>query len=310
MAVDLISLLIGIAVATILWWVITRARPLWRQLRDNAHLQREAARERRMSDIEAAHRRIVLRRAQGMHLAAPLFPLDEILEEPLLLAPPARVIPEATAASEDAVTMTVPYMPAWPELAATYEAPVLTLGEALAGGVPLVLIGQPGIGKTVALAHLATLAANRSPALGSVSEQVPFLVHVSELKLPVTERKELLYGIIESSASSVSVLDWGRIEKFAQACFQRGRALLLVDGFDELTESGQHAVTDFFGQILNEFPGSRIVTTGAPEFLDGLFSLGFVPLTVVPWNRRRQVHFIGRWIELWTRSIGRESTPH
>ncbi|NOH02407.1 MAG: hypothetical protein HND47_10880 [Chloroflexi bacterium] len=43
--------------------------------------------------VEENHRRATLRRAQGMHLAAPLFALDEIILEPLLLAPPPKVEP-------------------------------------------------------------------------------------------------------------------------------------------------------------------------------------------------------------------------
>ena len=105
-----------------------------------------------------------------MHLAAPLFALDEILQEPRILAPPPHIEPNGLIATEDAVTLTLPYMPSWPELAAVYNAPTLTLAQAFSGGMNLVIIGQPGIGKTVAIAHLASLAANRSEELGSLKE--------------------------------------------------------------------------------------------------------------------------------------------
>ena len=117
-----------------------------------------------------------------------------------MLAPPARVEPGGLIATEDAVTLTLPYLPAWPELAAIYNAPTLTLGEALSGGMNLVLIGQPGIGKTVALAHLASLAANRSETLGSLRDFVPFLLHVADLKLPTNDPKDLLDRLIEMTS--------------------------------------------------------------------------------------------------------------
>jgi len=308
MAIDFTSLLVGLAIATILWWVISHARPLWRQLGENLRSRQEAAHQRRMSDVEADHRRLVYRRAQGMHLAGPLFALDEVLEEPLLLAPPARIEPEGTVASEDVTTMTLPYLPAWPELAAVYQAPTLTLGEALAGGVQLAIIGQPGMGKTVALAHLATLAANRSEALGLLRDHVPFLLHVADLQLPTTGRKDLLSRVVDLTADGVSVIDTGRIERFVTSCFRGGRALMLVDGYDELTEPGQRAVTEFLRQIILEYPRVRVVVTGAPEHLDGILSIGFVPLTLTAWNRRRQARFIARWVELWSKTIALERT--
>ncbi|MFH1184402.1 MAG: HEAT repeat domain-containing protein [Chloroflexota bacterium] len=308
MAVDITSLLVGLAIATILWWVISRTRPLWRQLGESVRLRRQAARDRRMSDVEADHRRTCFRRAQGMHLAAPLFALDEVLEEPSLLAPPARIEPEGPLASEDAVTMTVPYLPAWPELAAVYEAPALTLSEALAGGARLAILGQPGAGKTVALAHLATLAANRSEALGPLRDHVPFLLHVADLQLPITQRKELLRDLIDMTAEAVSVFDIGRVENFVNLCFRGGRALLLVDGYDELTDEGQRAVADFLRQVILEYPRIRVVVTGAPEHLDGILGIGFVPLALTTWNLHRQERFLGRWLGLWSKSIALEGT--
>ena len=308
MAVDITSLLVGLAIATILWWVASRTRPLWTQLGQSVRSQRQAARNRRMSDVEAAHRRICFRRAQGMHLAAPLFALDEVLETPSLLAPPARIEPNGLPTSENAVTMTVPYLPSWPELAAVYAAPTLTISEALAGGAQLAILGQPGAGKTVALAHLAILAANRSEELGPLRDHVPFLLHVADLQLPMSQRNELLRGLIDLTAEGVSVFEIGGVEKFVNSCFRGGRALLLVDGYDELTDEGQRAVTDFLRQVLLEFPRIRVVVTGAPEYLDGILGIGLVPLTLATWNLRRQERFLARWIALWSKTVALEGT--
>ena len=103
----------------------------------------------------------VLIQAQGLHLAAPLFSLDEIIEPPQLLAPPPRVEPGLSLFADDIVETTVPYLPAWPELAAIYKAPTISFSEALSGNSDIVLVGQTGMGKTVALASLASRLARR-----------------------------------------------------------------------------------------------------------------------------------------------------
>lgn len=300
MPLDLTSLVFGLAIATVLWWVIARAGPLGKQMAHNMRSRRDATGDRHMSDLELDFRRSTLRKAQAMHLAAHVFALQDVLEEPTLVAPPARVEPEGLVASEDAVTMTVPYLPAWPELAAVYEAPTLRMGAALAGGAHLVVIGQPGMGKSVALAHLATLAANRSDDLAQLREHVPFLHHVSELQGLADARRASMRRILDLALDALPGFETKKVETFVLSCFRSGRSLMLIDGFDELTEEGQQEITGFLRQVLEEFPRIRVVITGAPEYLDGITELGFTPLAVSGWNRRRRLHFIARWANLWS----------
>ncbi len=305
--IDPASVLFGFLIATVFWWVLGRARPLLSEIAQNLRQQREEAQTRRMSNVEEDHRRITLRRAQGMHLAAPLFSLDEILVEPRLLAPAPRVEPGSAAGAEDAVTLTLPYLPAWPELAAIYGAPTLTIGAALSGGQNLIIIGQPGVGKTVALAHLACMSANRDEKLGPLQESVPFLLHVADLKLPIVGDRNVLDRIIEMTAEQASVLNLGKVSTFVRGAFRSGRALLILDGFDELTAHGQSEVSGWLGAVLKEFPKIRIVISGAPEYLDGLIALGCFPLTMAAWSDQRQTGFIRQWTEMWTRYVAVEA---
>ncbi len=306
-AIDPLSFILGFIIATVFWWMVSRARPIWNEMVSNMRARQEDARTRRASNLEENHRRVTLRRAQGLHLAAPLFALDEIIQEPRLMAPPARLEPGGTVGTEDAVSLTLPYLPAWPELSAIYNGPTLSVGDALSGGMNLVLIGQPGIGKTVTLAHIATLAANRDEALGTLKDYVPFLLHVADLKLPATSSKDVLECIAEMTAEHASVLDLGRVSGFVQNTFRSGRVLLLLDGFDELTSEGQKQVADALKLVLAEFPKARMVTTGAPESLDGLLALRFTPLSVAAWPRPQQAIFMQRWGSLWSKSIALET---
>ena len=305
-AIDLFSFLVGLVTASVFWWLMGRARPLWRELMDNLRTQREEAQARRSSGVEENHRRITLRRAQGMHLAAPLFALDEILQEPLLMAPPAVVEPGVTPPTEDVVTQTLPYLPTWPELAAIFRAPTLTLPEALTGGRNLVLTGLPGMGKTVALAHLASLAANRSETLGAFQEHIPFLIHVADLKLPATSQ-DVLAPIIDVADANAPVFDLPRVPGFVQQAFRDGRVLLLLDGFDELTAEGQGVVVEYLKALLHAHPRVRVVTTGSFETLDGLVGLGFAPLAMMGWSPQRMQSFTEEWGSLWTRYVAVEA---
>ncbi|MCL4824704.1 MAG: hypothetical protein KJZ57_10865, partial [Anaerolineales bacterium] len=226
--IDPLSFGIGAVFGILASFLAARMRPAFREWRAGMAVRREEARARRSTGIEDNLRRVTLRRAQGMHLAAPLFALDEIILTPKFIAPPPRVEPGASPPPEDIVSRTLPYLPSWPELASLYRAPSLTLPQALSGGSNIAVVGAYGLGKTVALAHLATLSANRDPQLGALADRVPFLVHVADLSLPVDNPQNILNPIIDAEAERTSFLEVGRMASFAQYIFKSGRALLLL----------------------------------------------------------------------------------
>src|SRR5690349_7873243 len=200
MLLDPLSFGVGFVVGILFTWLLSRIRPLFRQWQADAKERRTLSQARRTTGLEDNLRRLTLRRAQGMHLAASLFSLDEIMQEPRLIAPPARVEPGVIPIQEDIISQTLPYMPAFPELAAIYRAPTLGVAEAIAGGSNIVIVGAAGTGKTVALAHLASLAANLQVKLASDSEleAVPYLYHVADLQFPMEPSKDPASMIINA----------------------------------------------------------------------------------------------------------------
>ena len=306
---DPFSFLFGFAVGIVFVWLWGRARPLLKQVRESAREQREAAQTRRTTGLEDNHRRITLRQAQGMHLAASLFSLDEILQEPRLIAPPARVEPGVVGLQDDIISQTLPYMPAWPELAAIYRAPTIGVAEALAGGSNVVIVGAAGTGKTVALAHLASLAANLRVKLSADSEleAVPYLYHVADLQLPFDGGKDPANLVINAAAEHAPIFDLRRLPGFIQQTFKNGQALILIDGYDELDPQGQRNVAEWFKALLQAYPKIRIVTTGCIDQLNGLVSLGFNPMALIGWDAPKNSRFIQQWGEIWSRTVALEA---
>ncbi len=301
------SFFLGFVSATIFWLLITRARPSWDEMRANLKEQREAAESRKTNTVEENHRRITLRRAQGMHLAAQLFALDEIIQEPFVMAPMQNVEPGMPPKFEDVISQTLPYLPTWPEIAAVYQPQTLTLSQALAGNAHIVIIGQPGIGKTVSLAHLASLAANRSEKLGQLKSHVPFLVHVADLKLPIADPKDALTPLIEAASEHAPMFDVGKLPDFFKTTFKNGNALLLVDGFDEIPPDSQLVISEYFKIVTQNYPQTRIITTGAPEYLDGLITIGFAPLALCTWSKQQSEKFMEQWGTLWSQTVAMEA---
>ncbi|MDO9348720.1 MAG: hypothetical protein Q7T47_05490, partial [Anaerolineales bacterium] len=228
--IDRISFWIGVLIATVFWWIIAAIRPLFAQALQNLKAKRKEKKEksRRASPIEERYRQMILQQAQGLHLAAALFSLDEILIPPALLVPPARLASGASASTKDILHQAIPYLPAWPELAAIYNAPTMPLSQAVSGGSDLVLVGHPGCGKTVALAQLASQVARREPSSGLPIDSLPFLFHVADLDLPLKNppsrccAEALLNPIIEMLAERAPIIDLPRLPDFIRQAFREG----------------------------------------------------------------------------------------
>lgn len=306
--IDTFSFWLGFILASLSWWVFSMLRPAFQHLRATARVKQSEKKEilHTTSGVEERYRQSVLQQAQGLHLAAPLFSLDEIIEPPALLAPPQRVEPGAPLLSEDIVAATVPYIPAWPELAAIYHAPTLTLAQALSGNSDIVLTGETGMGKTVALAYLASRLARRDPEPGLPQDTVPFLIHVADIDLPV-QRDEPLNPVIDSIAENAPVLDQARIPDFVRKTFSEGRVLLLLDGTDELNPDGLKNAVEFIKAVKRAYPKTRMVTTSSSEYLDGLVTLNFIPFALAAWNAKQRLKFFEKWGDLWTHFVAVEA---
>jgi hypothetical protein len=302
------SFWLGFILSAVLWWVGSMIRPAIKQMIENSRAKRAEKKEKAksVSAIEERYRQTILQYAQGMHLAAPLFALDEIVQVPLLLAPPPRIEPGMPIQNEDIVEAALPYLPAWPELAAYYQAPTLTISEALSGDSDIVLTGQTGMGKTVALAYLASRIARRDPEPGLSQDTLPFLIHAGDLDTPINKENPL-NSLIDLVAERAPVLDIPRIPEFVRKAFSEERALLLLDGTDELTPEDLKNAVEFIKLIKRSYPKTRVITTASSEYLDGLVTLNFVPFAIASWSQKQHDNFLRKWSDLWTKYISVEA---
>jgi HEAT repeat protein len=304
---DRVSFWLGFVAATLFWWLLGRFRPLFAGLYAHLKAQAQAARQERSTGDEIRLSNDVLRLAQGWHLAAPLFSLDEIGIPLRLLAPAVPPMAYEPPASEDITDWALPYMPDEPELASYYGAPSLGLAEALQDGANLVVIGQPGTGKSFALAQLACQVIRKAPGTEYLAGAVPVLVHVANLDLPLAANQPADEILLSAIAAYTSSIRTKRLPVVFRALLKQGRLLLLLDGLDELSPPQLSVATDFLKRLLEQHPKLRLVVAAHPGNLDGLTSLGLQVVALASWGQEQRAEFIGRWSALWQRYIADSS---
>jgi HEAT repeat protein len=306
---DPASFWIGFICALIAWWLLLNLRRYWSQILAPIKKQIEISAKNAKAEIRERLNQETLRRVQRMHLAAPLFSLDEVLIPPRLLSPLPQIDPSDPYPFEDAVHPILPYLPDWPELSGQFSTPTLSIAQALQGDAHIAIIGQPGSGKTVALASLATQIARADPNLGKLVEYTPILLHVSDLDYSDETITDLFDVIMAAERGYIPSFIATQASTFLRRTARNGQLLLLLDGADEVSADQLKNLTKFITKLLTQYPRLRLVLAASPDYLDGLIALGIVPLSLNNWDEALRSRFIERWGTLWTQCIEPIRTP-
>ena len=301
---DRLSFWIGFLTASLFWGFIVLIRPVIARLINALRLRSQSLRQEMMAGVDVRLSNDTLQHIQQLHLADRLFALDEVLITPRMLAPPPRVVPDETPPSEDLITEILPYMPDWPELAVLYGTPTFTLAEALHETTRLVLIGRPGSGKTVALAHLAAQIIRKNNIPGYLENKTPVFIHVGDLALPPKNPEDLLETIYDAVTTYASTLTLPRLLTLLENLFQNNQALLLIDGLDELPPKNIDEIVQFIAHLLVKYPSTGVITTASLDYYDGITRVDFAPLAMASWDENQRAEFIRKWSEQWEKYVG------
>lgn len=285
-------LLAGLAGGALAAWLGLGARRLGRE-----GFRRTGARDSQR--LELLLRNEVLRRAQSRHLAAPLFSLDEILIPARVLLPPPRFDPDTAAGGREFERSPFPEVPDWPELAALSTLKWASLAEALSGGASLILTGLPGSGKTVALAHLASQLARRDEEVRSLGERLPLLVHAGDFAFPAPQAENPLQALISALFRETPPVPLPQMLPWLESVLREGKAMLLLDGMDELPAQDFERAAAGLKTLLGAYPRLQVVTTALPDYYPGLVALGFIPVSIAAWEEEQRRGLIARWSQLW-----------
>ncbi|MFJ3972340.1 NACHT domain-containing protein [Streptomyces parvus] len=168
------------------------------------------------------------------------------------------------------------------------------IDDLLADRPRVLLRGDAGAGKTTLLWWLAAHASARtlSDALAPLNGLVPFVVPLRTLRA----RGMTFPGPAELSTAADLPIDTAP-EGWAGRVLETGRALLLVDGLDEVPPEEREQAHTWLSRLLARYPETRCVVTVRPLAVepDWLRSEGFAELRLLPMRNEDIQAFVASW---------------
>ncbi|MFI6439768.1 NACHT domain-containing protein [Streptomyces sp. NPDC050759] len=174
------------------------------------------------------------------------------------------------------------------------EAPTpVKVEQALASaGHRLLLRGPAGSGKSTLLQWLALNAARQSfgPRLADWNRCVPFVLRLRSFHTP--DGLPMPADFLSASGVPLRAPD-GWVEELLTS----GRALVLVDGVDEVPARLRERTENWLKSLLTAFPRARYVVTTRPSAVpeDWLSAQGFMAHTLLPMEREDIRAFVRHW---------------
>ncbi|MEU6295719.1 NACHT domain-containing protein [Streptomyces erythrochromogenes] len=160
--------------------------------------------------------------------------------------------------------------------------------HALAAANRVLLRGAAGSGKSTLVQWLAMKAARRTE--GPWSTYVPFVLRLRSYTtadaLPLPEEFLKASGVPLSAPP-------GWVEDLMLS----GRALVLVDGVDEVPQRLRSRTETWLRSLVSAFPRARYIVTTRPSAVseDWLAGLGFTPHSLLPMERKDIGAFVAHW---------------
>ncbi|MDZ4785146.1 MAG: AAA family ATPase, partial [bacterium] len=174
----------------------------------------------------------------------------------------------------------------------------------------IAIIGSGGFGKTTLLHHVLQIYSQKEHHRYDAPKLIPFLLYLREWlveiaqanppNLPTLITKYYLPRLFGNTTLSIP-------PKWADILLQQGKALVMLDGFDELPTEQRRGISYWISQQMQEYDHSIFIITSRPTgYQDYISKRPTVPLFVQKFSQVQQEAFIRRWYLCQERSFHSE----
>lgn len=181
----------------------------------------------------------------------------------------------------------------------------------LATSRKIIVRGQAGSGKSTLLQWLAVRSASHDfpVQLSHWNKTIPFFIRLRERVNKDFPNPEEFPGLIASSVAGQMPHGWVHEQ------LDNGRAVVLIDGVDELPSTQRPAMLEHLRQLVSNYQHSRYLITSRPaalkaelwpEWQEWIKQEGFVETSLQPMSQSHIENFIDQWHEALAKTMDEE----
>lgn len=182
-----------------------------------------------------------------------------------------------------------------------HDKPV-SVNDAFANNRRLVVVARAGFGKTTLLKWAAVQIARNMPDsdVPQWQNRIPFFVQMRDYinrDLPVIA--DLPFGLVDKT--QITLLKGSEPDGWAMEQIRAKRAVIFLDGLDEVNEKKRQDALNWVENILELEPDTVMVLAGRPSAIDRektqpeLVQLGFQFVTLKPMDETMTLAFVRQW---------------
>jgi NACHT domain len=169
----------------------------------------------------------------------------------------------------------------------------IPVDTALARSHRLFIRGPAGSGKTTLLQWIAVKSSSRSfnGYLSDLNNTLPFFIRLRQFVQAELPRPEAFPGLVAPSIADTMPKGWAHMQ------LESGRAIVLVDGLDEVPLLRRENVRFWLKELLDVFPQARFILTSRPHATaeDWMDHEGFSNAELQPMQLSDIYTFIKHW---------------
>ncbi|MDA0867201.1 MAG: GUN4 domain-containing protein [Cyanobacteria bacterium] len=163
----------------------------------------------------------------------------------------------------------------------------------------MVIQAQGGFGKTTLMRHIALIYGIGKQKQYQAPKLIPFLLYLRDLRELLDQHKLPTLPALITDTYLPSLSQSQPLQpppQWAKTLLRNGKALIMFDGFDELSEPQRQWVSYWITRQMQEYSQSTFILTSRPQgYKDYAARRPTAPLFVQKFKPQQQRHFIERW---------------
>ena len=168
----------------------------------------------------------------------------------------------------------------------------------------IAILAWGGYGKTTLMRHIAYSYAKKPKSVCrryQVPELIPFLIYLRIWRDVIAEENAPTLADLITKYHIPKLPEGKRIKvppRWAVNLLKEGRALIMLDGFDEVAENQRKTVSDWISRQIKNHPQAVFILTSRPAgYKDYSFNKLKTTMFVKPLNLKQREQFVQRWYE-------------